>query len=415
MAEQPSRDRDNAPAQPPESTLFAGGAQRASPGRPVSEAFSEGVRLLDRYVVRQLLGRGVFGEVYAVVDLTTETEYALKRLPPDFFQADPSSSIRANFQLVSTLTHPHIATTRFLESDPLTRELYVIMDLVRGPTLSEWQERRRVESRSDALPHELALGICEQVAAALDYAHSQPVRDRHGDVKNVGILHRDLKPSNVMLELDRPFRPGVPFVKVVDFGLAAEIQASVQGLSLSDPKQQAGGTPVYRAPEQWEGRTLTPAMDQWSLAVILYELLSGDRPFLASSVHALAVQIREARPERPLQVSDNQWKVLMKAFSPDPLQRYGNCMTMIRAFALADTATSEMLRGKPFVRLVSMRTESSRRAQETQNAGAAGPAAAHPSTQAKAGPHPLIAVRAALAVAVLGVLAGLIIWFVFFR
>lgn len=409
MAEEPNEDRRTAPPPPPDSTLLMGGRERrVSPGRPAPESLAEGTRLLDRYIVRGLLGRGAFGEVYAVADLTTETEYALKRIPPDVFRADQSISIRGNFQLVSTLTHPHIATTRFLETDPKSGELYVIMDLVRGPTLSEWLEQRREKKQPAALPHDVALGICEQVATALDYAHEQPVRDRHGEVKSIGILHRDLKPSNIMLEVDRPFRPGVPFAKVVDFGLAAEIQASVQGLSLSDPRQEMGGTPVYMAPEQWEGRTLTPAMDQWSLAVVLYELLAGDRPFRASSVQALAIQIREARPEKPPHVSDGQWTVLKRAFSSDRKQRYGNCMTMVRAFALADTATSEMLRTKPFVRMVSMRTDSSSAAQEAPVA-VAGPATGLPveAGDARGG---WTTGKVALVVAVLGMLFGVVLF-----
>lgn len=398
MAHVPGQEGDP-PAPPPDATPGA--------GRPAPAALTEGTRLLERFVVNRLLGRGPFGEVYAVVDPTNEADYALKRLPLDLMWGEDAPAIRACFRLVSTLHHPHIATTRFLEIDRLAGELYAISDLAQGVTLPEWQKERSKGARRSDLPHDLVLGLCEQVAEALDYAHSQPVLDGHGAAKATAILHRDLKPGNIMLEPDRLFRPGVPFVKVVDFGLTAEIRAGLKDLAPNDPEADVGATLGYKAPEQWVDGTLTPAVDQWSLAVILYELLAGERPFSASTAQALAEQVREAKPKKPPRISDGQWTVLKRALSPAARDRYDTCMTMIRAFALADTATSEMLRTKPFVRMVSMRQPSGPQTTPVAAETTTGVAAPPPHR-----PRPL---RVLAIVALLGIACGVLIWLLFFR
>ena len=412
MADAPEEDAGSPPPPPDAPRFFHEATGRNGTGRPGPKSLAEGARLLDRFVVQQFLDHGTFGEVYAVLDTTTESEYALKRLPLDLMWGDHALAIRSNFKLVSAFDHPHIATTRFLEIDRQAGELYAITELVRGPTLTEWVEARAKNRRRSELSHDLAFGLCEQVAEALDYAHSQPVLDRRGGVTGTGILHRELKPGNIMLERDRPFRPGVPFVKVVDFGLSAEIRAGVQDLPPDDRGTGPDATRPYAAPEQREGRTLTPATDQWALAVVLYELLAGTRPFCASSADAFTEQIREGKPEKPPRISDGQWVVLRKAFSPEGRDRYDNCMTMVRAFALADTATSEMLRTKPFVRMVSMRQPSG-----AQNA--ATPAeSSQPAVLGETAPadgrrvHPLLLLSI---IALLGVACGILIWFIFFR
>ena len=302
-----------------------------------------GQALLGRYEVRRVIGRGAMGEVLEVRDKHSGNDYALKRVPPELVR-DPGqmAGIRSNFALVSQLSHPHIATMRSLEVDSATSHAYIIMDLVRGQDLGLWLAERRevVGPEGVTLPIDCVLGIAEQIAAALDYAHSQPAsRASDGKPKMYGILHRDLKPSNVMLETNREYRPGIPYVKLVDFGLAAEIQASMMSSSVQGQNKLAG-TPAYMAPEQWEGRTLTRGVDQWSLAVIIYEMVAGRRPFNGPSEMAIMTQICKADPEQPATLTAAQWEVLKKTMQPDRKQRHRSCMALVKAFAEADRSTA---------------------------------------------------------------------------
>ena len=299
--------------------------------------------LIGRYEVRKIIGRGAMGEVLEVRDQQSGVDYALKRVPPDLVRnAAQMAGIRVNFALVSQLTHPHIGTTRQLELDPASGHAYLLMDLVRGIDLAQWLIKKRQElgNPNAPLPIELALGIAEQIAAALDYAHNLPVsHGSDGKPKVFGILHRDLKPANIMLESEREYRPGVPFVRIIDFGLAAEIQASLQSLSVKR-QNELSGTPAYMAPEQWEGRTLTRGVDQWSLAVMIYEMVAGRRPFEGPSEVAIMTQICKADPEQPTTLTDAQWAVLKKTLQPDRKQRHPSCTEMVKALADADSSTA---------------------------------------------------------------------------
>lgn len=300
--------------------------------------------LLNRYQVIRLLGRGASGEVLEVRDLSTDIFYAFKRVAPEITrQSTQLQTLQSNFALVSQLAHPHIATTRFFERDPQNGDVCLLMDLVRGRSLAEYlADYRSKKGDSEApLPVPVAVGIAEQIAAALDYAHAQPSTwNADGSPKRFGVLHRDLKPMNVMMESGREYRPGVPFVRLVDFGLAAEIQASLTSLSIASPQNnEICGTPGYMAPEQWEGRTLTRGVDQWALAVIIYEMVTGRPPFRAPSQMALMEQIRRSKPEKPATLSDAQWEALNKTFTVDRKNRYPSCIALVRAFAQADAMT----------------------------------------------------------------------------
>lgn len=299
--------------------------------------------LLQRYEVLRVLGRGAMGEVLEVRDRASGLAYALKRVPPELVRDTAQmQSIRENFALVSQLAHPHIATTRHLELDAATGHAYLLLELVHGTDLHHWLASRResLGGMQATLPLPEVLGIGEQIAAALDYAHAQPVsRGPDGKPTRFGLLHRDLKPANVMVDTTREFRPGVPYVKLVDFGLAAEIQASLHGLSAAPRRENAAGTLSYMAPEQWEGRTLTRGVDQWALAVVLYDLAAGRKPFTAESSEALYLQVKRADPEAPARLTPAQWAAFRKAFSFDRRERYRSCVAFVRALAAADART----------------------------------------------------------------------------
>jgi serine/threonine-protein kinase len=319
----------------------------------VAARLETGQVLLGRYLIRRVLGRGGMGEVLECQDQQTGVDYALKRVPPELTcDITQLQNIRANFALVSQLTHPHIATTRYFEIDS-AGQVFLLMDLVRGCDLAQWVRTQReaivktagldpagVAQMAVPLPMEVVLGIGEQLAQALDYAHSQPiVRAADGSPRLFGILHRDLKPENVMVEAGRDFRLCVPYVRIVDFGLAAEIQASMQSLSMGRLRNEPAGTPQCMAPEQWTGKTLTRGVDQWALAVLLYQLLAGRSPFAGPTPTALMTQICNANPEPPSTLTLIQWAALKKSFNPDRKQRYRSCLALVRALADADRAT----------------------------------------------------------------------------
>ena len=298
--------------------------------------------ILRRYAIRKLLGIGAMGHVIAVRDIKSGEDAAIKCVPPQLATSDAHMrAIRANYELVHGLRHPHIAALNSLERDPDNGQHYLVMELVRGCDMSEWLITQR--ARKINIPIELVVGIAEQIAMALDYAHSCPVDDRSGQgAKKFGILHRDLKPANVMVLTGMEYRPGIPFVKLVDFGLAAQIQASLHSISLKTLNKLAG-TPVYMAPEQWEGRTLTRGVDQWALAVMIYELAAGQRPFDGSTENEVMLNVKAANPVKPPAFSDAQWNALRVAFNVDRKKRYRSCIAMVKALAEADQRTTDTL------------------------------------------------------------------------
>ncbi|MBI3827975.1 MAG: serine/threonine protein kinase [Planctomycetes bacterium] len=319
--------------------------------RTVPEGPAVRAVLLDRYEVLGHLGQGAMGEVLHVRDRRSGVAYALKRVPRELMRdAAVAQAIQANFVLVSRLTHPHIANTRFFETDPATGEAYLIMDLVKGANFEAWHQRKRKElgGADKPLPLNVVLGIAEQIAAALDYAHQLPTGNSGGSGarKVHGILHRDLKPANVMVEEGREYAPGVPFVKLVDFGLASEVQASMLGMSLDRPNKWFAGTPAYMAPEQWEGRTLTPGVDQWALAVLMYEMAAGRKPFEATTERGLYEFVKKGEVKAPGALPSLVWRALKKAFEPDRRKRHGSCGALVREMKPAP-ATPSTYRGEP--------------------------------------------------------------------
>jgi len=308
-----------------------------------AQPVSIGRVLLQRYEITRLLGRGAFGEVVEVRDVPSGAYYALKRLPRDkLWDKALLRQMYENFELVRNLHHPNIAMMHGLEAEPEDGNVCMIMELVRGEPMDGWieKQRQRLGGGPQPLPLPLALTLCEQIASALDFAHvsvAGPGRVRQ--TRAIGILHRDLKPANVMVSRDHEFRPGVPYVKLVDYGMAAEAQASLQERSLTGVQNRLAGTPYYMAPEQWEGRTLTRGVDQWALAVILYELIAGRRPFEGPTELAIMDNINRANPEPIPQLPPAQWAALKQAFARDRRQRYRSCLALVRAIADADPMT----------------------------------------------------------------------------
>jgi len=232
------------------------------------------------YEVITVLGEGGMGKVWRARHLALKRDDALKMLP-DAFVADPERLARfeREAQVLASLNHPNIAHVYGFEETAGTRAL--VMELVEGETLADRIVRGRI-------PIDEALAIARQIADALDAAHAH------------GIIHRDLKPANISLRPD-----GI--VKVLDFGLAKVIEpAAVCGNVTMSPTITSPamttpgvilGTAAYMAPEQAQGRPVDKRTDMWAFGCVLYEMLTGRRPFAGHTPMDVIAQVLAGQPD----------------------------------------------------------------------------------------------------------------------
>jgi len=251
-----------------------------------------------KYEIQTMLGKGATGTVYLAKDTFTGRQVALKTIEPEVFRDPEFGSVyRAQFQneasLAGKVRHPHIVTIY----DAVVGEDsgHIAMELVTGGDLSQYVKPDALLPAADVL--QIGFKCC----GALDYAYREQ-----------GIVHRDIKPANIMVTKDGD-------VKIADFG-AAFLRRS------KSTQTTALGSPFYMAPEQIEGRDLNFHSDMYSLGVVLYELLTGRRPFSASSIDALVQQILFEEPPPPSRlrpgippIVDN---VVMRVMKKRPDQRY---------------------------------------------------------------------------------------------
>jgi serine/threonine protein kinase len=265
---------------------------------------------IGRYKITGELGRGAMGIVYRALDPAIGRTVAIKVIRLNEF-TDPSERTRLRDRLfreaqsAGVLSHPNIVT--IYDIDEENGGAYIAMEFVDGPTLDQMLT-------ADPPDSGLMLSILRQTAAALDYAHSR------------GIIHRDIKPANVMIH-ERSS------VKITDFGVA-RIQ--------SQQMTQAGvmiGTPNYMSPEQIQGRPIDGRSDQFSLGVIAYELLTGERPFAGNSLATVVFKIMNEEPLPVQRLNPTLgWAaetVLKKALAKSPGDRYANCTEFVAALEKA--------------------------------------------------------------------------------
>ncbi len=234
-------------------------------------------KIISRYKIIEQLGAGGMGEVWLAEDAQLNRKVALKLLP-DRFADVPEHSRRFEIEAkaASATNHPNIVTIHEIgESDGTW---YIAQEYVEGETL-----RSRISQGPITLLE--ALDIAYQIANALAAAHA------------AGVLHRDIKPENVMLRHDG-------FVKVLDFGLARIQPVETDSDSFFEAKTISKntapgvilGTVSYMSPEQTRGEKLDARSDQWSLGVVLYEMLTGCRPFPGNSMPEVFAAILERQP-----------------------------------------------------------------------------------------------------------------------
>ncbi len=270
--------------------------------------FRLGEVILGRYRVTGELGQGGMGVVYRCHDEVGGIDVALKALPPELsHNTSEMEEVRENFRMVERLHHPHIAAVKTLERDSATGDYYLILELAEGVDLRRWRKSKGGKvSLGEVVP------VLEQVARALDYAHSQR------------IVHRDVKPSNIMLGSE-----GV--VKVLDFGLAAQIQSSLS--RVSQVHHGTSGTGPYMAPEQWRGQLQDGATDQYALAVVAYELLAGRVPFDSQDAVALRECVIRDEPLPPEGLAEAVWRGLACGLAKGRRDRFQSCEGFVKALA----------------------------------------------------------------------------------
>jgi eukaryotic-like serine/threonine-protein kinase len=253
-------------------------------------------QMIGQYEIRALLGEGGIGQVHAAFDTILQREVAMKSLRPELLNdANFVERFRAEATSLARLNHPNITTLYSLFPDG--RNLYMVMELVRGTTLDTILEKRKT-----ALDVRECLAIIAQAADGLDYAHS------------MGVIHRDIKPSNLIISENGT-------LKIMDFGIAR-----VRGSQRLTRSGSIVGTLAYMAPEQLRGEEGDDSCDLYSLAIVLYEMLSGSPPFNAASEYDLMQAQINQKPERLTpKVPSLDPKIenaLLKALSKKPDQRF---------------------------------------------------------------------------------------------
>ncbi len=256
---------------------------------------------LGNYRLVRLLGKGGFAEVYLGEHVRLGTYAAVKVLYTRLASAEEVAGFQKEAQTIAHLEHPHIV--RVFDFDVVNDTPFLVMSYAAGGTL---RQRHR---KGIALPLPTIISYVKQVADALQYAHDQR------------LIHRDIKPENMLVG-------GRDEVLLSDFGIATVAQSSrYQGA------QDMAGTIAYMAPEQIQAHP-RPASDQYSLGIVVYEWLSGDRPFHGAFTE-IAIKHSVVPPpslrEKMPTISPEVEQVVMTALAKDPKQRFGN----VRAFANA--------------------------------------------------------------------------------
>ncbi len=270
--------------------------------------------LEQNYTIDRELGRGGMATVYLAQDVKHERLVALKVLHPDLAASLGPDRFLREIKTAARLNHPHILPMH--DSGEANGFLYYVMPYVEGESL-----RERLD-REELLPVDEVIHLTRGIASALDYAH------RHN------IVHRDIKPENVMLYEGEAM--------VMDFGIAKAV--SEAGAETLTQTGMMVGTPAYVSPEQAAGETnLDGRSDQYSLACVVYEMLSGHRAFTGATPQAiLAKRFTESvKPIRSLRsaIPEGVERALAKAMSTDAPDRYRTAGMFAQALASKSLTT----------------------------------------------------------------------------
>ena len=293
---------------------------------------------IGRYRFIHLLGGGGMGEVYLAEDPRIQQQVAIKVIRTEVSPYPDDQAIKEVSRLfereaiaVAKLDHPHILPL-FDYGEAVvngTRLTYLVMPYRPEGSLVEWLRRR---GTANLLSPEEVASIVTQTSEALQHAH-----DRQ-------IIHQDVKPSNLLIR-ERREDPDHPDILLADFGIAKSTTAT------SSMSQVIRGTPTYMAPEQWEGHPVF-ATDQYALAVMAYELLTGRPPFQGGSVQMMYQHLNV--PSRPLSAFNDSLStevdiVVLHALAKNPGERFASVSAFANAFRQAVQGPMLLGTGPPII------------------------------------------------------------------
>jgi tetratricopeptide (TPR) repeat protein/TolB-like protein len=299
---------------------------------PREMMFRVGDLLCDRFLVTRFIARGGMGELYEADDRALGERVALKTVRPEIaIDERAHQRFRREVQLARKVTHPNICRIFDLfHHEPVGNEpnqppaaTFVTMELLEGETL---KDRLRREGK---LTPDAALSLITQMADALTAAHA------------AGVVHRDFKSSNVILLGGTGGKP--TRAVVTDFGLAYRLDEAVTGASITVSGDLVG-TPEYMAPEQIEGNPVTPATDIYALGLVIYEMLTGERPFSGSTPMAVAITRLTKPPASPrtlVPAIPLEWdRAIMRCLAKDPAGRFPTAQAVVDALSAPGAVSS---------------------------------------------------------------------------
>jgi tRNA A-37 threonylcarbamoyl transferase component Bud32 len=265
-------------------------------------------RMVGNCKILEKINEGGSAFIYRAHNVNFGLDRVVKILRPALAEdEDNYERFKQEAQLTARLDHPNIL--RVFDTGEIARQFYIEMEFVEGQSLRTYLGSHMRMRETDIL------GIASQIAGALDYAHTVPIKTADGDTIK-GILHRDIKPENIMIT-------SAGAVKLMDFGAAKPMSVNTRTM-----QGTVVGTPHYMSPEQINGDALDARSDFFSLGVLIYELCTGHRPFEAENLASLLWKIDDCKFERVRKlrpaISPLTEELIEKMLSKDPEHRPAN-------------------------------------------------------------------------------------------